>query len=429
MKEKRQTNRTFRLLLLTLGLIASVIAIFYVMSDDDVLTIKPLALNVRTKPGTEHPVIAQVHRNTNVIVLDEKNGWYHIELADKTSGWVAGWLAKDGLSGPVTELPAVITEDEVLLRENPADKGKKLTTLKKNDTVTVVLEKNGWARIIADNVFGWVPSHTLTPSEKGIPTPEKQTPLYVNTAELVVRTNPDLESRGFLTLKYGEQVAFAKKTKDWFEVTVADGRSGYVRPWAVSQSKLTEDSYYGIVPMAEYTVVLDAGHGGNDPGSETNNGTVVEKEVTLSTAQAVQAELVSYGFNVIMTRDTDTYIDLADIAAVSNQANADAFISFHFDSYDVPNAVSGTTTYYYHDRDIDLAHTINKFIKSTLPLENRGTEYADYQVLRDNRRPAVLLELGYMNSDYDASIIVKDSYQEKVAKAVRKGLIHYFNGG
>lgn len=74
---------------------------------------------------------------------------------------------------------------------------------------------------------------------------------------------------------------------------------------------------------------------------------------------------------------------------------------------------------------MSLAKAINNQTK-TLPLNNRGIEYGNYQVLRDNQRPAVLLELGYINSDKDFSYISSANYQAKVADAVYTGLTDYF---
>lgn len=128
----------------------------------------------------------------------------------------------------------------------------------------------------------------------------------------------------------------------------------------------------------------------------------------------------------MLTRSNDSFVDLEPRPALANKLKADAFISVHFDSSNEANEASGTTTYYYSSsKDMSLAKAINNQTK-TLPLNNRGIEYGNYQVLRDNQRPAVLLELGYINSDKDFSYISSANYQAKVADAVYTGLTDYF---
>ena len=95
-----------------------------------------------------------------------------------------------------------------------------------------------------------------------------------------------------------------------------------------------------------------------------------------------------------MTRSGDEFVTLSRIAKKSNESKADAFVSFHYDSSGNANEGSGTTTFYRHDSGRPLAQAVNDEIASILPLENRGFAKQDYQVLRENERPAILLELG-----------------------------------
>ena len=79
----------------------------------------------------------------------------------------------------------------------------------------------------------------------------------------------------------------------------------------------------------------------------------------------------------------------------------DVFISFHYDSTEDSNEASGTTTYYYDEKNLPLANAVENELAKNLPLISRGVEFGDYQVLRENNQPALLLELGYMNNDND----------------------------
>ena len=88
---------------------------------------------------------------------------------------------------------------------------------------------------------------------------------------------------------------------------------------------------------------------------------------------------------------------------------------------------SGYTTYYYHKKtSLRLAQDTNSKLKY-LKLENRGVEFGDFLVIRENTVPAVLLEMGYINSDRDFERITSTSYQDSVADDIKQGLDTYFN--
>ena len=116
---------------------------------------------------------------------------------------------------------------------------------------------------------------------------------------------------------------------------------------------------------------------------------------------------------------------MADRAEISNKYNANAFISIHFDSAEVDSA-SGTTTYYYSDKSENLSQTINKYLSRNLPLKNQGSRFQNFMVLRDNARPSILLELGYLNNQGDNKVISSQEYQENIAKSIANALKEYF---
>ncbi|STY43345.1 N-acetylmuramoyl-L-alanine amidase LytC precursor [Listeria grayi] len=173
-------------------------------------------------------------------------------------------------------------------------------------------------------------------------------------------------------------------------------------------------------------IVLDPGHGGNDPGTRGSDG-IKEKNMTLKMANVVADKLRSSGAKVILTRSTDEYISLKSRADQSYEDKADAFISLHFDSNEEDDAsVSGQTTYYYHNRDKELAFSVNQALGKELPTPNRGTRVGDFYVLRENTQPSILLELGYLSSQKDEQNITSPGYRTQVANAVYDGLSNYF---
>ena len=88
--------------------------------------------------------------------------------------------------------------------------------------------------------------------------------------------------------------------------------------------------------------------------------------------------------------------------------------------------MSGTTTYYYFDSNLELANIINRYLAQNGPLENNGVRLGDYFVLRSNRQPSILLELGYMNNDVDVQYIDTPSYQATVVEAIYQALREYY---
>jgi N-acetylmuramoyl-L-alanine amidase len=89
--------------------------------------------------------------------------------------------------------------------------------------------------------------------------------------------------------------------------------------------------------------------------------------------------------------------------------------------------VSGTLTYYYSEaKDRPLARSIEARLAKGLGLKSNGISYGDYHVLRENNRPSVLLELGFLTDSRDEATVRKDDYQKKAAAAIAAGLADYF---
>ncbi|MHC3417697.1 N-acetylmuramoyl-L-alanine amidase [Aerococcus tenax] len=147
-----------------------------------------------------------------------------------------------------------------------------------------------------------------------------------------------------------------------------------------------------------------------------------EKNVTLKTAQVVKGLLEDYGVNVLMTREDDTFVDLAPRADIYNQAQADAFISLHYDAAE-ETTVSGTTVYYYDDASIPLSENVQAQLMEKMPLASNGTRFGNFQVIRDSRPPAILIELGYMSNPNDVKAFSQDEYYQKVAQSILNALI------
>ncbi|MBU3665788.1 MAG: N-acetylmuramoyl-L-alanine amidase [Chthoniobacterales bacterium] len=166
------------------------------------------------------------------------------------------------------------------------------------------------------------------------------------------------------------------------------------------------------------TVVVDAGHGGIDKGARGVDGSL-EKKYTLDTAKRIERGLRSKGYRVIMTRKGDYFVPLPTRAAISNRQRGAIFVSVHYN--DAPrSAPNGTETYYFNSRSYPLAAHIQRELARIS--YNRGVKTARFHVLRNNARPAVLVELGFLSNPTEARRIRSAGYRQRLADAVVRGV-------
>lgn len=178
---------------------------------------------------------------------------------------------------------------------------------------------------------------------------------------------------------------------------------------------------YGPGAGAFNTVVIDAGHGAHDRGARAVVGPH-EKVVALDIAQRVARELRRAGFHVVMTRNSDVFIPLATRAAISNRTPGSVFVSIHL-NWARRRAANGAETYYHTVRSRRLAANIQYRLVRNCGATNRGVKYARFHVLRNNRRPAVLVECGFLSNPAEARKLQSSGYRQKVAKAIAEGII------
>ena len=170
------------------------------------------------------------------------------------------------------------------------------------------------------------------------------------------------------------------------------------------------------------TIVLDAGHGGHDPGGIPGQR-VSEKNAALDVALRIQARLKAAGHRVVMTRSSDVFVELSERVAISNRTSGKpVFVSIHFNS--APNCdARGIETYHYDRRGAALANAIHSRVVRASGGPNRGVRTARFYVLRFNKRPAVLAELGFLtNPQESAKVSRSDDYRQKLANAVADGI-------
>jgi len=171
------------------------------------------------------------------------------------------------------------------------------------------------------------------------------------------------------------------------------------------------------------TIVIDAGHGGKDPGALAVTG-AKEKYVVLAVARSLATKLQQRGAKVILTRANDTFLELEERAEVANRSGADLFVSIHADSAPGNRSATGFAVYVSRSASASsrfAAETIARGMCGT-GLDNRGVKSADYRVLVKSRCPAVLIELGFLSNYSDANKLANDGFQDRLADAICDGI-------
>ena len=188
------------------------------------------------------------------------------------------------------------------------------------------------------------------------------------------------------------------------------------------------------------TVVIDAGHGGNDEGAKARG--LKEKEVTLRIALHLGSYLSEAGCKVVLTRDRDRYVSLAQRVRIANEQRASLFVSIHL-NVDRQRATDGVETFYAsrpklgqdwmwigffsqrNDPSDQLAASIQTAIVQAMDIRNRGIKAKNLYVVNNTRCPAVLVEAGFLSNPMEAQLLKNDEYCRRVARAIARGVLDH----
>lgn len=196
------------------------------------------------------------------------------------------------------------------------------------------------------------------------------------------------------------------------------------------------------------TVILDPGHGGHDKGAI--GPSELEKNFALDVARRVRNELQKAGVTVLMTRNSDTFVELQDRAAIANAKQKAIFVSLHFNAS--PNRAAegleifcitprGSPSTEYDEllvRDMvqeygnqfevpsfSLANAIYHSLHGSLKMTDRGVKRARFAVLRLTKMPSVLVEGGFLSNANDARRVASTDWRNTYAKAIATGILEY----
>ena len=216
--------------------------------------------------------------------------------------------------------------------------------------------------------------------------------------------------------------------------------------------EIKENTVSNELPFAtsnyQKVIFLDPGHGGKDPGAQYLG--LKEKDLNLQVSQQLKTKLESLGYKVIMSRSTDIFVDfVTERSKMSNETNADMFISIHFNAtgHGLDSGEDGIQTYIYqptgnipsvinkkwHDNPTRLKYSyklgsyIHQSVLATTQAKDAGLLAKSFAVLRETNKPAVLLELGYMDDSKESQKIRTKEYQQKLVDGITQGIQQYYN--
>ncbi len=184
-------------------------------------------------------------------------------------------------------------------------------------------------------------------------------------------------------------------------------------------------------PLKNLVVMVDAGHGGTDPGAIGIPGTdsAMEKDITLATAIAVQKRLESLGATAYLCRSDDSDLSMNDRMTMTRARDADLFISLHCNSVGYAqnaNTAKGAEVYYYEDIAAPLASTLSATLSDYTNRTDRGAKRSNYRVTLNTFAPSVLVEMGFLTNpvEYDSMASKQGIYQ--TANAIGDGVLAFF---
>ncbi len=195
-----------------------------------------------------------------------------------------------------------------------------------------------------------------------------------------------------------------------------------------------------IVKSHEFTVVIDSGHGGNDPGKIAADGTL-EKNINLAIALKLQKYLEAADVNVIMTRTTDEGLydpaapnkkvqDMKNRITLMEESGADLIVSIHQNSYS-DSAIHGAQVFYYTTSASSkaLAETLQNILITDLDPQNHRQAKANdsYYLLKKTTHPIVIVECGFLSNPEEAARLKSEGYQDELAWVLHLGILQHLN--
>lgn len=370
------------------------------------VTVIVSGVNLRKEPGTNAASVGTVAKGTELTVLTLKTvdgeQWYQVKNADGDKVWIASWLTDQaGSNGNISG------QTKLTLQSAQQQGNKTIITLKHGKG-----NEYSTSKVTATELVLQLKNNYMSASEK-INQSFSDGPIR----QLTVQDDGSGTLKVIFTLQKGAY-STVKESGDNLIIT------------AYNQHDAGEQGLTGK------TIVIDPGHGGSDPGAIGKVLGVTDANVGLTVGQKLRDLLEAQGATVIMTRDKDIRMGLNDRPAVANKAEADLFVSIHANS-STKSAPNGIEIYYYAPSTSanlyaqsyvrkELATQVSNAMQSSTGTKS-VVKTANYAVLRENDRPSILVETGYLSNAAEEALLASDSYRQKLADGIYQGIKNYLS--
>ena len=389
-------------------------------------TLKQVTL--KQGPSFNYPTVKAIQKNTSLNVLKITPKVVLIKSENSV-----GYIPTNSLSASNsvnTNQMYEINTDGLNVRSGPSTSYPVIQKIKKSAKVNGYSINNDWLYVTDKDFKGYiskkyanklvdVPTQPQPPSNGDDTNIVKK--VIVDASSLNIRADCSTSSLVIGTVKKGEILVVLKEIDGWLQIS-KNNTIGYINKQYVKDFQNANASTINIA--------IDPGHGGNDPGTSYNG--IVEKDITLKTAQFIKESFLGSNVNVILTRDSDQFIPLGDRVKIAKNNGAILFVSVHVNSGSGANG-GGTETYYYGkdgknpmiQQSQDLAKSIQTQLLMAWNSTDRGINHGNFQVIRDNNLPAVLTELGFIDSQADRLKLSSQLELQNAAKAIHDGIVLY----
>lgn len=394
------------------------------------VVVRATRLNVRQGPGTSYPAITSVVDGQLVQVTGKVQEWLQVQVSTHRGYVHQDFVADINASAPSGQTVGVpmarVVVNTLNLRSGTGTQFPIVTRLAQG-TLVAVLEQGSWSRVMMENgVIGFVAS-------EHIQFVGGQALARINASMVNQRTGPGTNFSVMATHPVGQTVTFGGWEGSWVKVSSTAG-SGYILGSLVSFAFSNSAEAAPVPPPAQGTqpaggelsgfiVVLDAGHGGPDPGAIGVNG-LRESHVNLDMAVKLKEMLETNGATVIMTRTADVGLTLDQRIAFAHDNQADIFVSIHNNAHP-SSSVSGTQTFYgVTPGSFQLGSAVHRRLVA-IGLTDRGLLTANFKVLRATEVPAILTETAFLSNPHDAALLSQQAFINNAVNAHFEGVREY----
>lgn len=200
-----------------------------VQAETSKVTVNVSVLNIRKGPGLSYPILKQVQKGDQFIVLQKKNDWYEIKMPSGDTGWAASWLVSLNESKSLGSGKGTVTVNGLRLRSGPSSDSSILRVLQKDQVVTIQSQNGNWINVMTDGVNGWISKDFLSTEEK-VSTQSSSSKGIITVDHLNIRTSPTISSSVIGSLNTGNEINILEEQNGWVHFTM-----GALEGWVSSQ--------------------------------------------------------------------------------------------------------------------------------------------------------------------------------------------------